>query len=412
MSPESPYDAVPYPGRALPQTHPDRLATMAALFGLDGAAAPAACRVLELGCGDGANLLPLALALPGSSFVGVDSSGAAIARASALAARLGARNIDFVETGFEAFEHAPGEFDYVIAHGLYSWIDAPLRDRLMALFAAALSERGVAYVSYNALPGHAIRQTLRDMLAFALEGNDEPRERMAAARELLTETTELWGPGDGSEATIGGHARMLLEQGDALFFHDTLAPVNKALYVRELAAHAAAHGLQFLAEADFHEMQTGGLPEGLQHRVRAVEDPVAREQLIDFLKQRMFRQTLLCRAAVALDRTPSLQRIARLAASGQIDAVPEEGSERVTFGGSGAAKVTTDHPLLLEALRRIGAAWPGAVWLEDLAGGDAGTLRFLCEALLGCFAANLVRLHVHPPALATVQGKRPLAPDS
>ncbi len=410
MSGATLYDEVPYPGRAFPQTHPDRLATMATLFGVD-AVPPAGCRVLELGCGDGGNLLPMALALPGSSFVGIDLSGAAIARARAVAAQVGAPNARFEEVGLERFACEAGSFDYVLAHGVFSWVPEAVRDALLALCARALSPRGIAYVSYNAMPGHRTRQTLRELLAFALEGIVDPSERMAAGRALLADASVIWPHGEGLETTIGGQARMLLEQGDALFFHDTLSPINKALYFREFIAHAGSHGLRFLAEAEFTEMQTAALPERLRQRLEGIDDVVEREQLVDFLKQRMFRQTLLCHADVAVDSAARPERLATLAAAGPIEWVADETTGRVGFSGSGgsASGLSTDHPLLIDALQRIGAAWPAAVAVADLAGDDPESLAVVCQALLPCFAANLLRLHAQPPALSSAPGARPRA---
>ena len=405
------YDEVPYPGYAFPQTHPDRLATMATLHGLDPAP-PGACSVLELGCGDGGNLLPMALALPGSTFVGIDLSGYAIGRARAVAAELELANVRFEELGFDAFDPPAGGADYVIAHGIYSWVPAAARDRLLAVAARALSPRGVAYVSYNVLPGHRTRQTLRDLLALELEGIDEPAARMAAARELLEQASSIWPAGPGLETTLGSQARMLVAQDDALFFHDTLAPVNLAPYFRDFAKHAAAHGLQYLAEAEITEMQTGALPPELQQRLRSIDDVVRREQLMDFLKQRMFRQTLLCHAGLEVDREARADRVATLAAAGPIAHETDASTGRVTFTGSAGATLTTDHPLLVNALQRIGERWPAAARVDELGSEQPvppEELEVLCEALLPCFAANLVRLHVHPPPAATTPGERPRA---
>jgi hypothetical protein len=412
MTEASLYDAVPYPGRAFPQTHPDRLATMATLYGLRPVA-PAACSVVELGCGDGGNLLPMALTLPGSTFLGVDSSAYAIERARSIAAELGLDNVRFMQLGFDDFDPPRGSADYVIAHGVYSWVPAAVRDRLLAVASQALSERGVAYVSYNVLPGHHVRQTLRDMLALELEGIDEPGARMAAARELLASAATIWPSGPGLETTLGSQARMLVAQDDALFFHDTLAPINLAPYFRDFAKHAAEHGLRFLAEAEITEMQVGALPQDLQERLLATSDVVRREQLLDFLKQRMFRQTLLCRAGGATPhREPRPEHAAALAAAGTIEHETDAGSGRVTFTGSAGATLTTDHPLLVRALEIVAARWPGAAWLHELGSEQPAPpeeLAVLCDALLRCFQANLVRLHVHPPDPATSPGERPRA---
>ena len=262
------------------------------------------------------------------------------------------------------------------------------------------------------LPGHRTRQTLRDMLALELEGIDEPAARMAAARELLVEASSIWPAGPGLETTLGGQARMLVAQDEALFFHDTLAPINLAPYFRDFARHAATHGLQFLAEAEITDMQIGALPPDLQQRLNSTDDVVRREQLIDFLKQRMFRQTLLCKAGIEVGRTPRPERVATLAAAGPIEHNTDVSTGRVTFTGSAGATLTTDHPLLVGALQRIGARWPAAARVDDLGSEQPAPpeeLAVLCEALLPCFAANLLRLHVHPPAPAIDPGDRPLA---
>jgi hypothetical protein len=411
MTQGSLYDDVPYPGRAFAQTHPDRLATMARLFGL-AAVSPGACNVVELGCGDGGNLLPMAITLPGSSFLGIDLSAYAIDRARSTAAALGLANVRFEQLGFDEFEPEPGSADYVIAHGVYSWVPDAARDRMLAVAARALSEHGVAYVSYNVLPGHRTRQTLRDMLALELEGIDEPEARMAAARKLLAEASSIWPAGPGLETTLGSQARMLVAQDDALFFHDTLSPVNLAPYFQDFAKHAAAHGLQFLAEAEYSEMQIGALPPELRERVLSSGDVVRREQLMDFLKQRMFRQTLLCRAELDVFEDARPEQVATLAAAGPIEHSTDESTGRVTFTGSAGSTLTTDHPLLVAALQRIGERWPGAARVHELGSEQPAPpeeLAVLCEALLPCFAANLVRLHAHPPAPAVDPGERPLA---
>jgi SAM-dependent methyltransferase len=404
MADASPYDAVPYPARAFVQTHPDRLATLATLFGL-APASPAGCRVLELGCGAGGNLLPMAAGLPGSTFVGIDTSRRAIERARALTGSLGIGNVAFEEVSIEDYEPPAGGVDYVIAHGVYSWVPEAVRTRLLALCATALAPHGVAYVSYNALPGGHPRQALREMLAYHVEGMRAPGEQMAAARGFLRLLSAAGEADDGLAKTLGPEARELSEHVDALFFHDTLAEHNTPLYFHEFVADAAAHDLQFLSEAQFSEMQLDALPEQLQEALGAISDPLRREQYLDFLKERMFRQTLLCHAGLQLDRTPRPGRLASLAVSGPLRWASEEDGGRVAFAGAGGAHLTTDHPLVIGALRAIGDAWPAAPPIAQLA--PAGELATICAALLRCYAANLVHLHVHPPVVSTMAPGRP-----
>ncbi len=402
------YDAVPYPGHAFAQTHPDRLATHGALFALD-VAPPASCRLLEIGCGDGGNLLAMAVELPGSSFVGIDSSAHAIARARDIAHELALPNVHFEQVAIEDYETPAGSFDYVVAHGVFSWVPDDVREALLALAAHALTEQGIAYVSYNALPGARVPQTLRELLKLMLEGIDEPVARMAEARRLLA---LLAGP-DGTATVLGTEAAMLVARPDALLFHDALAAVNDPFFFHEFAARAATHGLQYLAEAHFLEMQGGVLPKDLQLELAAEPDVVRQEQLLDYVKVRRFRQTLLCPAALTLDRTLRLERIAQFAVSSPGRGIVEDPAHpgRVTFSVPGGSRLTTEHEVVIAVLAGAGERWPAAISVADVLGHDPAPedVETVCEALLRCYAANLVQLHVHPPDPCTTAGQRPLA---
>jgi Predicted methyltransferase regulatory domain len=159
-------------------------------------------------------------------------------------------------------------------------------------------------------------------------------------------------------------------------------------------------------------MQTGVLPDAVSDELMRVEDPIRREQYLDFLKGRMFRQTLLCRAELDLDRSPEPLIVESLAASSP--AQPTDGPDRagrVTFEGPTGSTLTTDHPLVTGALERIAGRWPGAVWVRELIPQHASEedRAAICGALLRCYAGNLVQLHAMPPPLTTSVGDRPEA---
>jgi len=354
----------------------------------------------------------MALALPGARFVGVDAAPGAIARGVELVQALGLGNIALEARAIEELEPVAGGFDYVIAHGVYSWVGPEARDRLLAIFRRALAADGVAYVSYNALPGGRLREALRDMLLFHTAGLGEPAERIAQARALLRFLADGWPEELDFASALRRQAESTLERGDASLLHDDLAAVNAPVYFHELVAHAARHELQYLAEADFFEMQTGLVAEPVAETLLGIEDPVRREQYLDFLKGRMFRQTLLCRRERELDRTPRPEVLERLAIStparprGEPDA-----AGAVTFEGPTGSTIATDHALVREALERVGGAWPAAVWVAELIPPDCGASdrAALCDALLRCYAANVAQLHVHPPALTSTPGETPEA---
>ena len=157
------YDEIAYPGFPFPETHPDRLSVIGRLLGMKPAPATR-CRVLELGCGDGGNLIPMALALPGSEFVGIDLAGQPIARGQALAGELGLRNIRLLQMDLRDFAADPGIFDYVIAYGLYSWVPEDARRMLVLL--DGTRDRAALIEELLPLTGGS-----RETLAPALDGN-------------------------------------------------------------------------------------------------------------------------------------------------------------------------------------------------------------------------------------------------
>jgi SAM-dependent methyltransferase len=401
------YDEVPYPGHPFAQTHPDRLATLARLFGL-APAPPSRCRLLEIGCGDGGNLLPMASTLPGSQFVGIDISPRAIARARGRARAAGIENVTFEERSLAEWRAEAGSFDYVIAHGVYSWVPEAVCEALMALCGHAIAEHGVAYVSYNALPGGHLRDILRDLLLGHVDVGAPPDEQIAAAREMLDVLGSAWGYDPGLH-TLVSLATTMRESSDALLFHDTLAPFNRRMAFGEFLAHAGRHGLQFLAEANYWEMQVGWLPPQLREGVLATDDRARREALLDELRMRTFRQTLLCRAHHELAAQPALDAVESMSVSAQAQAGARDENGRVTFTGANGANLTTDHVAVVRGLERVIAAWPAVLPVAELLSPDAGLEERLIvtEALLRCYSAALANLHAEPATFGTGAATHP-----
>jgi SAM-dependent methyltransferase len=404
------YDAVAYPGAAFPSTHPDRLAVQAVLFGLRPAS-PGACRVLEIGCGDGGNLIPMALELPRSELVGVDLAARGIEAGTAVAAELGADNLRLLRADVQALPEELGTFDYVIAHGVYSWVPPEPRDALLAACARHLAPHGVAFVSYNAYPGSYLRDMSRDMLRFHVAGLAEPADRVAQARALIDVIVD-------ADADTP-YARVLREQlervrerTDAVLFHDDLADVNTPVYFHEFMHHAQRHRLQFLAEAHLSDSRLPPVPAHVAAALaRLPDDVIVREQYLDFVRNRMFRQTLLCRGDAPVRRALRADDLATLWVAAELetdaDATAIEGDGFVRFAGASSSWVETDDRAYKRALDRLRRAWPAAIRFSELAGERPQRLG---EAMIEAHASRLVELHVRPPAVATEAGERPEAP--
>lgn len=287
------YETVPYTGFPFPQTHPDRLALLARMHGLQPTPAEA-CRVLEVGCADGVNLLGMAASAPGLEAVGIDSAAGPLERGRALAREAGLEGVSLEALDVRDASEL-GTFDYMIAHGLYAWVTDDVREALMALLARSLTPHGLAFVSYNAHPGAQLRTMLREMaLIHAAEG-----DRLDRARELY-ELLAPWAQErpDAYGRVLDHELQRLRRLNDPALLHDDLGDVYRPLWLRDLVAHAQAHGLQYLCEAELSELEADRHREGVDAVLDGLAggDRVRWEQYADFLAGRSFRQTLLCRA--------------------------------------------------------------------------------------------------------------------
>ncbi len=416
MLPPTDYDRVDYPGHAYPQTHPDRLASLAFLFGMSPAD-PSRCRVLELGCGDGANLMPIAEASPQCRLVGIDLAATAIDKGRRRAERLGLANLALRAGDIARLPADLGEFDYVIAHGVYSWVPEPVREGLLAACRRHLAPQGVAFVSYNVLPGGHLRRLMREAMLMHLEGVDDPAQRTAAAREFLewVRTSQARDP-ESAASALAQEAARVARRTDAGLFHDDLAAEFHLAHFRDFCEAAARHDLQFLAEAEFAAMQDPPLPPAARAKLDAwAPGLVEREQYRDFLVERRFRQTLLCHADVTLGSDMHADRLMALAMSCSLSPVGEAAADgRRTYRTAEGLFHATGDPVAQAAIARLRQAWPAALPLGELkadavrdSGGAAG--RRLADFALAAYCAGVAHVHVRQPAFARVAGDRPVS---
>lgn len=287
------YQSRVYQAMSHPSTDPAVTAVAARLAGLD-VPAPSAARFLEIGCAAGHNLLPLAARWPESRFVGIDFSTSAIAEARETARLAGLTNVVFVETDLRTYQPGDGElFDFIITHGVYSWVPADVRQASLDLCAARLSLCGVALISYNTMPGWSLRKTLGGLtsrLSATQSVGGDPGEILAFlataagnqtpyARHLTSELHEMLGKG-----------------GAALAFDD-FGPVNEPCTFLDFTDHAGRSGLRYLGESQLVEDFPLSLPPEAAEILKPLAgNPRVMQQTIDVLTNRAFRRSLLCRA--------------------------------------------------------------------------------------------------------------------
>ncbi|HEV2331434.1 MAG TPA: class I SAM-dependent methyltransferase [Verrucomicrobiae bacterium] len=422
----SEYDKFAYPTAVYAQTHPDRLATISALMGLPAARIERA-RVLELGCGDGNNLITMACTLPDGTFQGIDLAIEPIRRGQETISALGLKNVTLRQMNILEAPADLGTFDYIIAHGLYSWVPEAVREKILEICRGHLAENGVAYVSFNAYPGNHLRDAVRRMMRFHVQQFSGPQEQIRQARAFLKFLAEAKTNSSHWHDLLKHQFERIEKYVDAGFFHDDLSPINQPFYFYEFMDAASRRGLQFLGEADFTDMQPPGSDVGDEAAavLREMEQMglTAREQYLDFVKGRSFRQTLLCRQEQSLDRNVKPECVFKLYAAAdtvpvKLDADPAApGPEDFRRGKS---VIATGHPVFKSALIFLGRVWPRRVPFNELlekarerVGRDKTTLDSdrgdLAEFLIRCYAIGFADLHSYASTFVTEISERPMA---
>jgi SAM-dependent methyltransferase len=417
--PQDLYDERPYTEHAYAETHPSRIAAVARLVRWD-APPVAGARILELGCGRGGNLLPMAAGLPQATFVGIDAAAAAIEEARRIASEAGLANVSFVRARFDEMEIAEGAFDYVICHGVLSWIPAIERAGLLARIGRALRGNGVAYVSFNVLPGWYDRLAARDWLRFSVASLGRPAEDAAASLSWLS--AELPPEQADARRRLDAVARRLEETGAAYAFHEYLAPEHHPLLVGAFLQEASAVGLRYLGDAIPATTALDMLSAGARERALSL-DPIAAQQLVDFVRHTAFRRTLLVRDEAAVhgpwasspeldsDAIRSLRMASRLRPR-----EPGDPASRQESFGLGDMVVQISDPATRRALHELARAAPQSLAFDDIArrtlpsDASEAARRALGSELFDLWlATGGLDLYDHELAVRSLAGERPAA---
>ena len=425
------YDEFPYQSVSMYETHPDRSAVIAAIFGLDAPRVETA-RVLELGCADGGNLIPLAQIVPNGSFVGVDLSPLQIEQAESFARAAGVDNVRFEARSLVAIDRDLGPFDFVICHGVYSWVPDDVKAAIFRVCVENLAANGVAYVSYNTYPGWHVPGMIREMMLYHVHEIADPAAKVRAARGFLDLLSQ------NVVDRTGHYAKVLREEADQLkiqadwyVLHEHLEELNHPIYFSEFARRAADHGLKVLGDSRFWTMAAAVRPPIAAVRPpiaavldRVAQDPIGREQYLDFLCNRRFRRSLLCHAGAETSSEPNRDRLRLLRASAlvwpKVEPVDLSKNARVEFrDGDGAVRLSTMEPLLKATMIVLAEAYPASVPFDALwsrvrdrlgrEGIEAGASSDpLADKLLMAHAANAADLHAYEPSeMATAIGLSP-----
>jgi len=368
----SDYAEIPYESLPIPDSHPERLDALGYLFGLSPAD-PERCRVLELGCASGGNLIPLAFYFPGSRYLGIDLYANQIAHGQTVVDAVGLPNLELRQGDIlDLRADALGTFDYVIVHGVYSWVPDPVRERILGLCAEVLAPDGIAYVSYNTLPGWRMRGILRDILGYAARRAPSAGEQLAALGGCLDRMERAVAGLDAASARyLAAEIGRLRERPASYLVHEFLEQENRPLLLSDFVVSAAAAGLSYVCDTDLQTRYPEVVGAPVAEALADLRSPLEREQYLDFVVNRNFRRSLLCRGEARPRQEPMVGRLEEMQVAANL-APPRKLDLRraraAPFSRADGTTVDVHHPLTKAALLHLGRRYPDSVPVPELIG--------------------------------------------
>ena len=262
-------------------------------------------RVLELGCAVGSNLLPMAASLPAASFVGVDLGAEHVRLGQELARDAELGNVQLHHASIADITPDWGLFDAILCHGVFSWVPATVQHHILRVAKENLAPTGVALISYNALPGWYDRLPAREFMR-RLAGDGPPRQRVLNARNALARLAMSVPKDDPQHEVLSRLDKSLTGMSDAYILHEYLSPENTPLHFDRFLSLAEEHGLSWLCEAAPLWGHTFD-----EHGQHLLDVPSAKEweARMDFMRNRMFRTTMLAHPEFENDTRPHWTRL-------------------------------------------------------------------------------------------------------
>jgi SAM-dependent methyltransferase len=295
------YDTVPYHSKPFAQSAPEQLAIMGKLFGLNPPDIKTA-RVLELGCSAGGNIIPLAAKYPGVQAVGMDISKVEIGHGQEIVDKLGLPNCSLLVLDIvKAQSEITGQFDYIICHGVFSWVPEAVRHAILDIVRDHLTPEGIAYISYNVYPGWKQREVIREMMMFHAGSRTTPAERLQQAKAILEYTKNISAEHSTYGKLLRDEAAQVSRAQDYYLYHEYLEIENNPMYFKEFIGLASQRQLAYLGEAGLADMAPQRLGKEIHETLSHLSNGniLATEQYMDFFTNRTFRQTLLVHEAQA-----------------------------------------------------------------------------------------------------------------
>ena len=406
------YDALPYLSLPISYTQPNTISALASLFGLPSPP-PAHARVLELGCASGGNLIPLAARYPEGSFLGIELSGVQVANGNSRIASLGLTNVKLVCDDIAQLVLPEASFDYIICHGVYSWVPPMVQDAIFRVAATCLAENGLAAISYNVLPGWHLRGPVREILLAHAGSEGHPQERVARAREMLRLLEKSTSP-DPYGTLLRAEAKRMARMPSSYILGEFLAAHNAPTTFQDFTQRAMQYNLGFLCEADLNAGARGTLDIATRQSLSAIagSDRAKAEQYLDLLSGRPFRRSIMTKTSAG--RTfgePRAENLAGLHFVCQLR--PDQtGSDatRAAFTDRRGQPIVTHWKSIARTFNRLADAYPSTVPVDTLVGTGAEATQ-ISAALLQLLQEGRALVSRTPVSIGPATEVRPIAWD-
>ncbi len=406
------YDHLPYISMPIVHTQPSRLAALAQIFGLEAPPADRAS-VLELGCASGGNIIPLAARFPNARFLGLDLSRQHVRDGLGRIAQLGLGNIEIRQGDLATVDLGEARFDYVICHGVFSWVPPVAQEAILRICGRHLADHGVATISYNVLPGWHLRQVVRD-ICLSHAGSGRPHERVARARAILQRVATSSGTAAPYGHLVVAEAKRLARMPASYILGEFLAAFNAPCTFVEFAGRAQRHGLSYVCEGDVPSSSVAQMAPKAAGAIRelAGDDPAKAQHYLDSFTGRTFRRSVLVRSGAVRNGTagPATERLTGLHFAGVFR--PDEKSPAAgvkSFIDHSGKRIRTRSAAAAGMMATLGQRYPATVSLADLIAVDAGSEPRIRADLVKLIVNGRVNISSLPLLAGTPQESRPVA---
>ena len=301
------YKELGYKSYPFPFTTPAYLEAYGTLVGLKPPTAKMA-RVLELGATYGGNIISQAAHNPEATFVGIELSQDQVEKGNKIIGDAKLDNVSLVQGDILNFDKSMGTFDYIIAHGFYSWISDEMKDKLLDIISNHLADNGIAYVSYNTYPGWHTMEEVRQLMLFANRGHDESTHKEKVLRgktvgSLVGAQILNYDNLKERNSKFLGALRSVMQKDDYYVGHDHLEPHNDPCYLYQFNDHLKANNLAYVGDADLTLSMVRTYDESIADKLEqlAPNSQADQEQYLDFMLDTTFRKSIICKASAAKD---------------------------------------------------------------------------------------------------------------